>query len=372
MNHQKKIIFAAVALIVILFSLFSFAVFSKAPSNTSARAAVLYEPTSREFLYSKSADTRLPMASTTKIMTALVALRECPNLSVEVQIDERAVGIEGSSAYFKGGEVYTLYDLLHIMMLRSANDAAAQIAYTVSGDIDAFANLMNETAASLGLTDTCFENPSGLDGDSHYTTAHDLAIITAEAMKHELFSQIVSKRTYKATELTTGKSAIYVNHNKLLATYDGANGVKTGYTKRSGRSLVSSATRDGVTLIAVTIDAPDDWRDHKELLDFGFSELEYLNAVSKRELSLTLPTVNSPIEYITVRPRENFGFVSRRGVEYELIYDIPSYLVAPVALGKRVGEIKVRSGGRIVGSVDLIAEEAAEKSKSFFEKLSGT
>ena len=119
----------------------------------------------------------------------------------------------------------------------------------------------------------------------------------------------------------------------------------------------------------MTIDAPDDWRDHKELLDFGFSELEYISAVSSKELSFTLPTVNSPIEYITVRPREDFGFVSRRGAEYELIYDIPSYLIAPVELGERVGEIKVRSGGRIVGSVDLISEEAAEKSKTIFEKI---
>ena len=371
MNHHKKIIFAALTLLIILFSLFSFVVFSKAPTASSARAAVLYEPTNKEFLYSKSENTRLPMASTTKIMTALVAIRECPDLFTEIKIDPRAVGIEGSSAYFKGGEVYTLYDLLHILMLRSANDAACQIAYTVSGDIDAFAALMNETAYALGLTDTNFTNPSGLDDNAHYTTAHDLAIISAEALKYDVFSEIVSKRTYTATELTTGKKSVYVNHNKLLSMYDGANGIKTGYTKRSGRSLVSSATRDGVTLIAVTIDAPNDWQDQKEMLDFGFSSLEYVNAVSAKELSFTLPVVNSPTEYITLKPMHDFGFVSKKGEKHELIYDIPSYLIAPVELGERVGEIRVLSGGKTVGSVNLIAESFAEKNKTLFEKITG-
>lgn len=369
MNNRKRIIFAAITMLVLLFCLFSFAAFSKSKPSVSARAATLYEPTRGEFLFSKSADTPLPMASTTKIMTALVALRELPELTKTVTVDQRAVGIEGSSAYFKGGEVYTLSDLLHIMMLRSANDAACQIAYTVSGDIDSFAVLMNDTAEALGLKNTNFTNPSGLDDENHYTTAHDLALITAEAMKHDAFVDIVSKKTYTATDLASGEKSVYVNHNKLLSAYDGCIGVKTGYTKRSGRSLVSAAVRDGVTLIAVTIDAPDDWRDHKSMLDFGFSELEYVNAVSKSDISLKLPVVNSPIQNITVIPESDYGFVARRGSRLSLSYDLPGYLIAPIKCGECVGKIYIYSDTEPVGEVLLVAEGAADKNKTFFEKI---
>lgn len=369
MNSPKKTFIAAITLLALLFTLFSFAVFSKSPLSISARSGVLYEPERGEFLFSKNADTPLPMASTTKIMTALVALSAFDNLDEKITVDERAVGIEGSSAYFRGGEIFTLYDLLHIMMLRSANDAAAQIAYSVSGDIPTFAELMNKTAGELGLKNTSFTNPSGLDDDNHYTTARELAIITAEAMKYDVFREIVSKRIYTATDLSSQKKCVYVNHNKLLVRYDGCIGVKTGYTKRSGRSLVSAAERDGVTLIAVTINAPNDWADHTALLDFGFSQLEFVNAVTAKDCELELPVVNSPKDSILVRPSGDFGFVAHRGAKTELIYDLPKYLIAPIKSGDKVGKITVKADGVTVGEIDIIATSDVEKNKTFLEKI---
>ena len=369
MNNPKKIIIAAFSLLVLLFCLFSFVAFSKSQFSVSAKSAALYEPTSGEFIYSKNKDAPLPMASTTKIMTALVALRECDNLEEEIEIEERAVGIEGSSAYFAGGEIFTLSDLLHIMMLRSANDAAYQIAYSVSGDIDSFAELMNETAKDLGLKNTSFTNPAGFDNENHYTTAGELAIITAEAMKYREFSDIVAKKSYTATDIASGEGKLFVNHNKLLSMYDGCVGVKTGYTKKSGRSLVSAATRDGVTLIAVTINAPNDWSDHEKMLDYGFSELEFSDCVKSRELCFELPVVNSKTTAVYARPASDFGFVARRGGVTDVLYDLPKYLIAPVCRGDTVGKITVKHNGITVGTVDIICEQSAEKEKTFFEKL---
>lgn len=369
MNAPKKTLIAAIMLLALLFTLFSFAAFSKSPLKESARSAALYEPTSGEFLYEKNADDRLPMASTTKIMTALVALREFDGLEKEITIEKRACGIEGSSAYFRGGEIFTLCDLLHILMLRSANDAAAQIAYTVSGDIESFATLMNEVAVELGLENTNFTNPSGLDDENHYTTAKELAIITAEAMKYDAFREIVSKRIYTATDLSTGKSSVYVNHNKLLTRYDGCVGVKTGFTKRSGRSLVSAAVRDGVSLIAVTINAPNDWSDHTNMLDFGFSQLEYIKAVDASESEFTLPTLGSEKDSVRVAPSEDFGFVARRGATAELVYDLPKYLIAPIKQGEKIGKITVKCDGVTVGEIDIIAKDGAAKSKTFLERI---
>ena len=239
--------------------------------SVSARAAVLYEPGSGEFLYRKNDNKRLAMASTTKIVTALIALETLP-LNKQIEIDERAVGTDGSSVYLEKGEIMSAEDLIYSLMLASANDAAEALAYEISGEIDAFCALMNEKACELGANDTNFKNPHGLDAKDHYTTAADLALLTAAALKNEAFKEICS--TYRKTVTSNLKDRPLVNHNKLLKKYDDCIGVKTGYTQLSGRSLVGAAQRDGVTLISVTIDAPDDWNDHKKLFDYGFKKLE--------------------------------------------------------------------------------------------------
>lgn len=271
MKDNKEKVLALLIVLTLLFSLFTIYVASGNLPSVSARAATLYEPETGRFLYKKDADTRLPMASTTKIMTALIALEQLlPDRAITV--DGRACGIEGSSVYLKPGEIISAEALIYALMLRSANDAAEALAYEISGSIEGFAELMNARVKSLGLTDTHFVNPHGLDHKEHYTTAHDLAIITAEALKLPKFAEISS--TYKKTIKSSAETRLLINHNKLLKSYDGCIGVKTGYTKRSGRSLVTAADRDLCCLICVTIDAPSDWQDHRTLLDYGFALLK--------------------------------------------------------------------------------------------------
>ena len=277
-NPKERIIVFSIFLIFV-FILYSTVIFSASDMRLSAKSAVLYDPHSESFLYSKNADTRLPMASTTKIMTALVAI-ESASLEATVDISDDAIGTEGSSLYLKEGERMTMGDLLFGLMLRSANDAAAAIAYEISGSIEAFADKMNEKAESLGLTDTHFTNPHGLDDKEHYTTARELAIITGEALKNDTFLQIVSTKKQIITN-SDGESRLLINHNKLLNMYENTIGVKTGFTKKSGRCLVGAAERDGVRLITVTINAPDDWKDHIALFDYGFSKLKTEPAVTK-------------------------------------------------------------------------------------------
>ena len=240
---KRKLKYIAAVLISIQFALLlPLKVFASSELNLSAKSAVLYEPTTGEFLYEKNANLRLGMASTTKIMTALIAL-ESLDLDQEIAVDDRAIGIDGSSIYLERGEIMGAEELIYSLMLRSANDAAEALAYEISGSIEAFCELMNEKAHSLGLENTSFKNPHGLDAKEHFTTAHDLAIISAEALKNQKFKEISS--TYKKVVESNFQTRTLVNHNKLLKMYDGCIGVKTGYTQACGRSLVGAAERDG-------------------------------------------------------------------------------------------------------------------------------
>ena len=240
--------------------------------TVSSQSAVLMDARYGLVLFEKDADRRLPMASTTKIMTALTALANAAPETV-IRTAPEAVGVEGSSVYLSEGEELTLEQLLYALLLQSANDAAAAIAVGVGGSIAEFADLMNAQAQRLGLTDTHFANPHGLDADGHYTTARELAVITREALSHPLIRKIVGTRRATIPQGENPDARLLVNHHRLLRTYPDAIGVKTGFTKKSGRCLVSAAERDGVTLIAVTLNAPDDWRDHTAMLTCAAREM---------------------------------------------------------------------------------------------------
>ena len=233
----------------------------------SAKHAVVMDTATGKVLYEREANERCLIASTTKIMTGLIICEEC-DLSREISVPPEAAGIEGSSVYLKAGERVRVEDLLYGMMLQSGNDAAAALAIAHSGSIEAFAARMNERARELDLKDTHFANPHGLDAEENYSTAEDLARLAAVAMENETFARVVSTRQHRFGE------RVVINHNKLLWRYEGAEGVKTGFTKKAGRILVSSATRQGRRLICVTINAPDDWNDHAALLDEGFAQFE--------------------------------------------------------------------------------------------------
>ena len=261
---------AAALLVVIL-------VFSLPVHAISAKSAVLMDCATGRLLYEKNSEQKSLIASTTKIMTAILVC-ERTNVLDRVKIPKEAVGIEGSSLYLREGEILTIQELLYGMMLHSGNDAAVALAIYCGGTVEGFAQMMNDKARSIGMTNSHFENPHGLDSENHYSTAHDLAILSRYAMQNPIFAEIVSTKTVKI-----GQRQLR-NHNKLLWFLDGADGVKTGYTKAAGRILVSSACRDGRRLVAVTISAPNDWQDHISLLDNGFHQYTQQCIVRKDEM----------------------------------------------------------------------------------------
>jgi serine-type D-Ala-D-Ala carboxypeptidase (penicillin-binding protein 5/6) len=240
------------------------------PISTNAQAAALIDVESGRLLYSSRGNERMRIASLTKIMTAIVAI-EHGRLSDTVKVSKRAAGKEGSSIYLRVGEEMSLSHLLYGLMLRSGNDAATAIAEHVGGSEEGFVHLMNEKAEWMGLTHTHFMNPHGLDHDKHYSSANDLAKMTAYALRNATFRDIVKTRVKTVPNPNDEWDYKWSNKNKMLSLYEGADGVKTGYTKLAKRCLVSSATRDGQQLAAVTINDGDDWADHRRLLDWGFA-----------------------------------------------------------------------------------------------------
>lgn len=339
-----------------------------AAPTISAKSAVVIDADTGRILYEQDAHTRRGMASTTKIMTALIALENTSTDTI-VTVDPRACGVEGSSVYLFAGEKITMETLLYALMLQSANDAAEAIAYAVAGSIDGFAELMNRKADELGLTATHFENPHGLDGATHYTTAYELALIAAYAMENEIFAEIVGT-IKKTVPLHNGEaSRLLVNHNRLLREYDDIVGVKTGYTKKCGRTLVSSAERNGIRLICVTLDDGNDWADHRSLLDFGFSLYEEVSLSGK--LSYEVPVCGGMFASVFVRTREDPTALLPRGHgEVTSVTEMPRFLYAGVCEGDLVGKVVFYADGVRIGEAPLYAESSVpvqRKEKNFWK-----
>lgn len=340
--------------------------------DVSAKSAVLIEASSGEVIFEKNADERLPMASTTKIMTALVAIESC-ELKKEISVSPEAVGVEGSSIYLYPGETLTLEDLLYALLLESANDAAAAIAIEIGGSIEGFADMMNKKARELGLERTHFENPHGLDSDTHYTTARELAVIARAAYSNESFKKIVS--TYKKTIPLKNDEGVrlLINHNKLLKSYSGATGIKTGFTKKSGRCLVSSAERDGLEFIAVTLNAPNDWQDHTNLLDYGFSQLQSKTLCEIGEFSYILPAVSGDCDHVKVENAEKVTIIlsqSEKEIEYEI--ELDRFVYAPIKTGQIMGRIVFYLNGKEIADSKLVARTSVsltDKKSSFFDRF---
>jgi D-alanyl-D-alanine carboxypeptidase/D-alanyl-D-alanine carboxypeptidase (penicillin-binding protein 5/6) len=334
----------------------------------SAKASALYEPTENRFIYEKNGDQRMPMASTTKIMTAIVVAKHC-EMDEVVIVGPESVGIEGSSAYLREGDEYTVLELVYALLLQSANDAATALAYYTAGGIEEFAELMNAEAESLGLENTHFTNPHGLDDEEHYTTAKDLAMLGAELMESPILKGIVS--TYKKTFTYGDRVRTYINHNKLLRLYDGGIGIKTGFTKRSGRCLVGAAERDGMTFISVTLDAPSDWSDHRTMLDFAFDNFEKIEICSKEDLSREITVIDGNKPSVTVSAKKNLEIIKEKGeLDVNEYFSLPSYLIAPIKKGEVVGVAYYKVGDKTY-TVDLIALEDIKKASknSIFTKI---
>ncbi|MBR3863158.1 MAG: D-alanyl-D-alanine carboxypeptidase [Clostridia bacterium] len=340
-----------------------------AAPTVSAACAALFDPVSGCFLLSKNADERRPMASTTKIMTALVVLTHC-DLTDTVLVPREAVGVEGSSIYLFENEEITVETLLYALLLNSANDAAVALAIHAAGSVAAFADLMNEKAAALHLTSTHFTNPHGLYDEAHYTTARELALITAAALENEVFAKIVATKRYSVPQNGTDATRLFLNHNRLLRTYEGAIGVKTGFTKKSGRCLVSAAKNNDLTLIAVTLDAPNDWQDHTAMLDWGFAEYEGFCPMPE---AITLPVVGGVATEVALTPDGSLSLtLPRAHAEIACTLEAPRFLFAGFAAGKEVGRLVYRMDGKVIGTVSLKTANGVEKSKlhrTFFQKI---
>jgi len=327
--------------------------------SVSAHAAVLLEPSGGDIVYARNSTERMSMASTTKIMTALVAV-ESGDLKQSYAIPAEAVGVEGSSVYLQEGEHLTLEDLLYAVMLESANDAATAVACLVGGSVEEFAAMMNEKAAALHLTDTHFTNPHGLDDPEHYTTALDLARLTAYALDNPVFAEMAST-VRKTIPLGDGEGTrVLLNHNRLLRQYEDVIGVKTGFTKHSGRCLVSAAERNGVRMIAVTLNAPDDWQDHRTLLDYGFTKYTSVMLASPGDFSVELPCVGAENGILTAVNREKLAAVLPAGTEVTHLVESRGMWFAPVEEGQSVGQVRFFADGREIGAITLTANFSVE------------
>ena len=366
---MKKIV--AFCLLLVLAVAFFVPRLHAAP-EISAECAVLIDAETGRILYGKNENVRRGMASTTKIMTALVAL-ETVSPEKKVTVAKDAVGVEGSSVYLFEGETITMEALLYALMLGSANDAAAAIAIDIAGSIDAFADMMNARAKGMGLSATHFENPHGLDGETHYTTAYELALIAREAMKNELFREIVSteKKTIPLHDGTA--SRLLINHNRLLREYDDIIGVKTGFTKKCGRTLVTAAERDGLRLICVTLNDGNDWQDHRALLDHGFSLYEKFDLAEEGAIRFDVPVCGAVRESISISAATALSVMLPKDCgEITATVCLPRFLYAGVEKGTRVGEVRYYAEGKQIAALPLYADESAEikrSQKSTIEKL---
>lgn len=332
----------------------------------SAEKAILLDAVSGQVLYEKNADTQSLIASTTKIMTALIVCEQC-NVLDRMRIPKEAVGIEGSSMYLQEGEILTVQELLYGLMLRSGNDAAVALAIYCGGTVEGFAQLMNDKARTLGMKDSHFVNPNGLDAPEHYASARDLATLAAYAMENPIFAKTVSAKSVKIGE------RYLTNHNKLLWRIDGADGVKTGYTKAAGRILVSSATRQGRRLVGVTIHAPDDWNDHIHLLENGFGRFRAARIVTKGDCMGTVEIAGGQSGSVRLIAAESFEFALAAGEEIDFVPSGPGFVYAPAVMGADAGFMHVRIEGKTIGKIPLIygetVEPKQEEEKSFLEKL---
>ncbi len=313
-----------------------------AKPSTGAKHAILMDAVSGRILYACSPDERAKIASTTKIMTGLLVAETC-DLQAQVSVPKEAAGTEGSSMYLKAGEILTVRELLYGMMLHSGNDAAVTLAMYCAGSVAAFADKMNQKADELELTGTHFCNPHGLDEQDHYSTARDLAKLTAYALENDVFRQVVS------TKSAVFGDRVLTNHNKLLWSYNGAIGVKTGYTKSAGRILVSAAERNDRRLIAVTINDPNDWRDHADMLDYGFSQFSDTTLAEPGDILAKLPVISGAESAVDVMIDRRVTVPLAEGEQAELRLNLPAFVYAPVLAGDCIG-----TAALIVEGVELM------------------
>lgn len=362
MRNKKIIISLTLIIFLNIFFINSYVTYCQSNNAISAKSAILIERDSGRILYTHDPYKKLPPASTTKIMTALIAL-EYGNLDQKVKINNKSIGVEGSSIYLKQNETITLRDLVYGLMLRSGNDAAVAIAYHISGSVDEFCKIMNNKAKEIGAKNTNFTNPHGLHNDNHYTTAYDLAIISREALKHEEFRKISSSTKWIADRESNN---YFYNKNKTLWQYKDGDGVKIGYTKKAGRCLVSSATRNGMQLIAVVLNDGNWFNDCYTLLDYGFNNYKQNIITEKNEFVRSIYVNNGKKNILPLISENMISYPIKNGEieNIETVVKLPKTIKAPVTKGQRIGSMQIYLNGKLISSTNLVAKESIElKSK---------
>ncbi len=324
------------------------------PPDVSAKSAVLMVADTGEIVFEKNAYEKRSMASTTKIMTALLTI-ECATPQRVVVTTPEMVNVEGTSMGLLAGDKVTFNDLVYGMLLASGNDAANTAAISIAGSIKSFAIRMNKKAAQIGMKNTVFVTPSGLDDENHYSTAYDMALLACYALRNPDFREAcgcISAQLCYGNEPYPRRLS---NHNRLLKTYDGAIGIKTGFTKKSGRCLVSAAERSGVTLVCVTLSASDDWNDHKKLLDFGFDNIKH------KIIECNLPDITVfggeaiKVPLMLSQQINVPVFSDSADLSYKL--KLKKYEFAPIFKGDIVGSVSVLSDGKTIGTIPVLAAE---------------
>ncbi|MCD7947483.1 MAG: D-alanyl-D-alanine carboxypeptidase [Oscillospiraceae bacterium] len=335
--------------------------------TVSAQAAILIEADTGRILYEKNADAQRSIASTTKLMTALVVAERGLDMQQKVVIKPEWTGAEGTSLYLKANDEITVEALLYGLLLQSGNDAAIALAGYCAGDVDTFVSWMNLKAEDLEMTHSHFENPNGLDDEGHYSTASDMAILAQAVMHNKTLAAIVG------TKSITVDGWSFVNHNKLLWRYDGCIGLKTGYTGDAGRTLVSCAERDGLRLIAVTLGAPDDWNDHSKLFDYGFSNYTSFGMALAGRTVRTLPVTGSVNRFVSVITEEDAYYPLTEEEDLTAKIKLPAQVQAPVKKGEIAGSLDFYLDGVLIGSTYLVYAQDVQDDlaggNGFFKRL---
>ena len=342
--------------------------------EVGAKAAIVIDAATGRVLFTQNEHEQLPMASTTKIMTSLLALEQ-EGADEMFEVDSQAIMVEGSSMGLREGDLVSLHALAVGMLLHSGNDAANATAVRISGSIPEFVARMNERARAIGMENTNFETPSGLDGEFHYSTAYDMALLAREAIANQAFVDICSQYKLRANFGNPPYNRWLKNHNRLLSTYDGAFGVKTGFTKKSGRCLVSAVRRDGIELICVTLGCSDDWNTHKSLYDHFFAQLTIQDLTQELE-GISVPVVGGTASEVNALPIEQArAAIPSEGADIRYEVRLPAFVYAPVSASQYLGEADIFLDDEKLFTLPLAAGEDVSllhpEKKSLRDKLSG-
>lgn len=363
----RRFVAAAAAAFVLLFSVSV----SASALDVSAKGMVLMNADTGEILASKNAHLRLSMASTTKLMTALL-LAETGTPEKVVLTTKQMVTVEGSSMGLLEGDQVSYHALLAGMLLSSGNDAANTTAIAVAGSVDKFVQMMNDRAEQIGMTNTHFVTPSGLDDDEHYSTAYDMALLAVEALKNKYLAFAAASRTMTVSYGSPPYDRTLTNHNKLLGSYDGCIGLKTGFTKKSGRCLVSAARRNGCTVVAVTLCDPDDWDDHRALLDYGFGRLEPVDVTYKFEDN-TIPVAGGDADRVRIATGQYIcGCTAASKERVTGALRILPFVYPDVSPGRIVGYVDYTYDNRVIRTEPVYAlgdVKYKNVNKSFSDKV---